>query len=198
MKKSEFKVVLLVVFLLLSAGSIASEENDTGIKKSKPLPCMENQIYRAFDFWLGEWEVYGSLDKRGPKLGHNSITRTEQGCLIMEQWQGASGSTGTSMNYYDGISEKWVQRWVSGGGTVIEYSGGLVDIEGNHSKSKNKAMRLIGKIYYASSQQKPQVRDFRGTWTPLEQGVVRQFFEESIDDGKTWKVWFDGFYFPAK
>ena len=154
-------------------------------------PCMHDDKFRAFDFWLGDWEVYGKLDKTGPLFGHNSITREEQGCLIMEHWRGASGSTGTSMNYYDGIIGQWVQRWVSGGGTVIDYSGGLIDLADN-----KQAMRLKGKIFYVSSKQQPQIRDFRGTWSSLDGGVVQQLFEESIDGGKTWKVWFNGYYFP--
>jgi hypothetical protein len=156
-------------------------------------PCLQDEKYRAFDFWLGDWEVYGNLEKTGPLYGHNSISKTEQGCLIMEQWQGASGSTGTSMNYYDGIKNQWVQHWVSGDGTVIDYVGGLIDLPG-----KQQAMQLTGKIFYASSKQQPQVRDFRGTWTPLNNGVVQQLFEESIDGGSTWTVWFNGFYFPLK
>lgn len=154
-------------------------------------PCMYDEKYREFDFWLGEWEVYGTLDKSGAKAGHNSITRAEQGCLILESWQGAGGSTGMSMNYYDGIKGQWVQRWVSGGGAVIDYAGGLIEQDGKN------VMRLVGKIYYASKLQQPQVRDFRGTWTPLDHGVVQQFFEESIDGGETWKVWFNGYYFPS-
>lgn len=153
-------------------------------------PCMYEAVYQHFDFWLGEWEVYGNADKTGPLSGHNSITKTELGCLIMEQWQGASGSTGTSMNYYDGLQQKWVQRWVSSG-VSIDYAGGLVTNE-----QGQQVMRLEGKIYYASKQQQPQIRDFRGTWTPLDDGVVQQFFEESVDGGNTWYSWFNGFYFP--
>ncbi|WP_223787493.1 hypothetical protein [Marinicella meishanensis] len=153
-------------------------------------PCMHQAIYRQFDFWLGQWEVYGNLDKSGPLYGHNAITLSEQGCLIMEHWQGASGSSGTSMNYYDGIQGQWVQRWVSSG-VVIDYAGGMVAAEGGR-----QAMQLVGKIHYASTQQQPQLRDFRGTWTPLDGGVVQQFFEESIDGGATWYPWFNGYYFP--
>ena len=41
-----------------------------------------------------------------------------------------------------------------------------------------------------------QRQPFRGTWTPLEDGVVRQHFEQSGDDGATWTTWFDGYYHP--
>jgi hypothetical protein len=39
-------------------------------------------------------------------------------------------------------------------------------------------------------------RPFRGTWTPMEDGVVRQHFEESSNGGQTWTTWFDGYYHP--
>ena len=35
---------------------------------------------------------------------------------------------------------------------------------------------------------------FRGLWTLLDDGRVRQFFEQSTDGGETWTPWFEGFY----
>ncbi len=35
---------------------------------------------------------------------------------------------------------------------------------------------------------------FRMTFTPRDDGSVRQFIEQSKDEGKTWYVWFDGIY----
>ena len=97
-------------------------------------------------------------------------------------------TTGTSMNYYDGARKKWVQNWVSSGGTTIDYKGGLVD-------GSRILTGQIHDILVAGNGQ--HTREFRGTWTPLEHGVVRQLFEESRDGGKTWTVGFDGYYFPT-
>jgi hypothetical protein len=36
------------------------------------------------------------------------------------------------------------------------------------------------------------------TFVPLEGGRVRQLWESSQDDGKTWSVAFDGLYIPRK
>jgi len=151
-------------------------------------PCAYDDRYREFDFWLGKWEVYGNLEKTGPLYGHNTIRKEENGCMLTESWVSASGSTGRSVNFYDGTIDKWVQHWVSANGGVITYSGGLED----------GSMRLTGRIYYPKPPSGPQVRDFRGTWSPLDGGVVRQFFEESIDGGETWYTWFDGYYFPME
>ena len=34
----------------------------------------------------------------------------------------------------------------------------------------------------------------RMSFTPLDDGRVRQFIEESRDGGATWATWFDGYY----
>lgn len=146
-------------------------------------PCAYDEKHGEFDFWLGHWDVYGNKEGTGPLYGKNHLEKQQNHCLMMENWSGSGGSIGTSMNYYDGTLGKWVQHWVSGGGTVINIEGGL----------EKESMVLTGKIFYINTQTNP-IRDFRGTWTPLNKGLVRQFFEESIDGGKTWTPWFEGFY----
>lgn len=148
-------------------------------------PCVYDERFLQFDFWLGSWQVFGNTERTGPMYGTNKIAKKEDGCLVLESWSGASGTTGTSMNYYDGTKQQWVQHWVSKGGVTINIEGGIVD----------DSMRMQGKIFYLTGNP-PQTRDFRALWTPLDNGVVRQFFEESIDQGKTWYPWFEGFYFP--
>jgi hypothetical protein len=140
-------------------------------------PCAEPP-YRSFDFWVGHWLV-ATAD--GARAGRNHIALEENGCLLIERWQGANGTTGTSLNYYSGVTGRWRQVWVS--------PGMVIDIEGDFSDG---AMRLEGTISY---EQRGTRRPFRGTWTPLADGRVRQFFEEDAGDG--WAAWFDGYYSPA-
>jgi len=137
-------------------------------------PCTA-AAFRAFDFWLGDWEVR-SAD--GKLAGHNSISARHQGCLLQEQWTSAGGGTGSSMNFYDPAMDAWRQVWVSGG-TLIDISGELQD----------GSMVLVGTITYLAGG---EPRPFRGTWTPLADGRVRQFFEEQREG--SWHVWFEGFY----
>ena len=148
--------------------------------KRNSQPCEETPEHRQFDFWLGEWDVY---DQNDNKAGMNRIQKTETGCLLLEQWTGTTGSTGTSMNFYDPEQKVWEQIWVGGGGgSLIRIRGGL---------TKDGSMRLEGSIFYISTQ---IVYPFRGTWTLLPDKRVRQFFEQSTDDGETWQPWFEGFY----
>lgn len=173
-------------FCLVAASYSLCADETTPSPKVTP-PCQQAEHYRHFDFWLGQFDVYGKPDKSGPLYGTNTISSSQQGCLLTEEWIGAKGSTGTSVNYYDGVKGLWVQHWVSADGTVINIEGGLTD----------GSMLLKGHIYYANSKTNP-IRKFKGTWTPLKEGVVKQFFEESIDDGKTWTAWFTGYYFPRE
>jgi hypothetical protein len=139
-------------------------------------PCAA-AAFREFDFWAGEWDV---RDAGGKTAGVNRITREENGCVLVERWQSASGGTGQSYNYYDPAARRWKQLWV---GLNI-----LLHMEGGISEGR---MRLEGPLQYLGQD---RVTILRGTWTPLPDGRVRQHFEESEDDGSTWTTWFDGYY----
>lgn len=98
----------------------------------------------------------------------------------MENWTSTQGGTGTSLNFYSPVAERWRQVWVSPG-TIIDISGGLRGVD----------MVLEGSIAYAGPEL--AIYPFRGTWSPLPDGRVRQFFEEAREPD-VWKPWFEGFY----
>ncbi|MEX0975819.1 MAG: hypothetical protein WDZ50_01830 [Woeseia sp.] len=141
-------------------------------------PCQHPDRFREFDFWIGEWEV---RDAGGQLAGTNLIEAAHEGCVLVEQWQSATGGTGTSMNYLDHASGEWVQVWIDSGG-------GQIDIRGNLTE---EGMLLAGHIHYTANG---TTLPFRGLWTPLPDGRVRQFFQQSSDNGETWQTWFEGFY----
>ena len=141
-------------------------------------PCQSRSTFHEFDFWIGDWEVRLA---DGTLAGHNSITAEEGHCVLVEKWRGARGGTGSSINYYDDAAGEWVQTWTAAGGSQIFIRGGLTD----------EGMLLIGTIHNVGSS---ETLPFRGLWTLLEDGRVRQFFEQSNDGGETWTPWFEGFY----
>lgn len=144
----------------------------------KAYPCEHDDAFGAFDFWLGEWVVYGPT---GIPAGTNSVQREERGCVIVENWTSVSGITGMSVNYLDKATGEWVQVWNSANGSQINIRGGMTD----------EGMLLVGQIHDVASN---TTTPFRGLWTQLDDGRVRQYFEQSADDGKTWSPWFEGFY----
>ena len=86
-----------------------------------------------------------------------------------------------SINYVDKITGEWVQIWNASGGSQINVRGGLTE----------EGMAMEGTIHYVANG---TTAPFRALWTPLEDGRVRQYFEQSNDGGETWVPWFEGFY----
>ncbi len=145
--------------------------------KRNGAPCEYDERFRAFDFWIGEWEV---LMPSGARAGTNRIERAIKGCALIENWTSTLGGVGMSMNYFDASIDKWRQDWVDASGGGIHYVGGLVD----------------GNMVFAGENYNPDGTSqlSRMTFTPNEDGTVRQFIEQSSDDGKTWSPGFDGLY----
>ncbi len=144
----------------------------------KAYPCEHDERFRRFDFWVGTWEVHVA---DGRLAGRNRIEKSQRGCVLIEHWESVQGTTGMSINYFDAAASEWVQVWNDAAGNQIDIRGGLTE----------DGMRLSGRIHYVASGKSA---DFRGLWTPLDDGRVRQFFEQSNDGGDTWTPWFEGFY----
>jgi len=142
-----------------------------------PFDCRESAPHRAFDFWLGKWAV---SDAAGERQGSNEVRAVQNGCALEEQWVSVRGGTGQSINFYHPGRGEWHQLWIDGGASIIDIRGGL----------SGGVMQLEGTIYYLD---KGVERGFRGSWTPLDDGRVRQFFEERDETGE-WQTWFEGFY----
>ena len=157
--------ILMTLFLLLPVALAAQEVEENTLPEPIAGQCTAPE-YRQFDFWLGDWDVHVAS---GSFAGHNTIERTQRGCVLIENWTSASGNTGMSINYVDDQTGEWVQVWNAGSGSQINIRGGLTDA----------GMLLVGTIHYVANG---QTLPFRGLWTPLEDGRVRQFFERRPDE----------------
>lgn len=142
-------------------------------------PACTAAEHRQFDFWVGEWEVTAP---NGNAAGVNRITAINGGCALREEWTGARGFTGTSLNAYDASSGRWHQTWIGSDGVLLLLDGALRD----------GTMELAG-VTVGRDGAKTQ---HRIRWTPLggSPARVRQLWESSSDGGKTWAVAFDGTY----
>jgi hypothetical protein len=137
--------------------------------------CEESE-HRQFDFWLGEWNVYGP---KGGLAGVNRITSEYGGCVLHEHYTTDRGFAGESLDSYDSGRKVWHQTWVDNSGTVLLLDGGLRDGK----------MVLEGQTTDADGK----VTQHRITWTPNADGTVRQFWESTDDQGQRSTV-FDGTY----
>ena len=156
------------------------EDYDELVRKMsvQAYPCAHQAGFQDFDFWIGEWDVHVA---NGAPAGSNIIKPVERGCALSEHWTSTNGGTGMSINYLDKASDEWVQVWNAEGGSQIIIRGGLTD----------DGMAMKGYIHYVGNG---TTAPFRGLWTPLPDGRVRQYFEQSNDGGNSWVPWFEGFY----
>lgn len=143
-------------------------------------PCAFAPEYKQFDFWVGEWDVQNN----GQKAGTNRIERILDGCVLLENWTSGLGGTGKSFNFYDASMRRWQQTWVDSTGNVLnlygEYKDNAIRFSGE-TRAQNGAKTLHRLIFFN-----------------LGADRVRQLWEQSTDDGKTWNAVWDGTYTRKK
>ena len=146
-----------------------------------PCPCC-TQEYRQFDFWLGDWQA--TTD--GKVAGYNHIVVMQDSCIIQENWTGADGQyTGTSYNFYDPQDQRWHQTWIDNQGQSLRLSGQL---EGKNMVLKSGPMKnQAGETVYHQI-----------TWSPHQDGSVRQHWQVAKLQSDEWKTLFDGLYQKRK
>jgi hypothetical protein len=159
-----------VVALAVTTGAVSARAQATS-------PACTSEQHRQFDFWIGDWNVYGP---RGKLAGRNTITRVYGGCVIREHYVGAQGYTGGSLNIYDASRDRWHQTWVDNGGLLLELDGAFRDGK----------MVMEGETLDSTGAVQKQ----RITWERLEGGKLRQHWEQSADGGGSWTTLFDGTY----
>jgi hypothetical protein len=168
--KSPMSKTFLFISFILLISQLALSQTDSLNKK------MMEENYRAFDFWIGEWDVY----KNGTEtvVGHNKIESILGGKAIRETYYSSKSKyEGTSLNKFNPNSQKWEQFWVDNAGLTLHIKGGLVD----------------GKMVLSSEEKtKEGFIENRITWTPNEDGTVRQMWETRTDKQKEWQLSFDG------
>jgi hypothetical protein len=163
------------VALSLTASSpvVSAQTPPSTPPPTPPPPACQTAEYRQFDFWLGEWEVFLP---NGNKAGDSRIESIAAGCALLENWTGNRGFSGKSVNIYDRADQRWHQSWVDSSGSRLELAGLFAD------------RRMV----LSSAPKGGPIQ--RIAWSVNDDGSVRQLWESSADEGKTWTVQFDGRY----
>lgn len=140
-------------------------------------PCAADPNYRAFDFWIGEWDVQSTNAPRGPVgVGATSIIERQlDGCVIQENWLPSGGGAGKSFNIYNAQTKQWEQYYVDSRGTITLYKG---------------TFHEDGNLYYEADQFGTPNK-IRMTFFNQGPNQVRQLGHISTDGGRTWAVTFD-------
>ncbi|WP_417448787.1 hypothetical protein [Kordiimonas sp.] len=179
MQKTTLRIASLCTLCLLPGSLWTLASPASAQPAAAASPCASGPAFREFDFWVGNWKV--SDRGTGHHAGHNMVRKIEGDCALYEDWRGQGRSSGKSINYYNPVSKRWRQVWVSARAYSLDIEGGIKEV----------SMFMEGTIWhYANGTSAP----FRGTWTPNKDGTIRQFFEQYDAEKKAWQPWFDGLY----
>jgi tetratricopeptide (TPR) repeat protein len=140
-------------------------------------PCKYSEQARQFDFWIGEWDVKSTT---GQPAGSSSIQLMLGECVIYENWTSAQPQmySGKSFNLVNAATGKWMQTWMDDKGVVTEF------IDGEYKDNKM--------VFITKPDANNQIT--RLTFFNMEPNLVRQLFEVTTDDGKTWATTTDLYY----
>ena len=171
----------MLIALLLAA--TAPQTTPSTLPPAPPPVDCTDADHRAFDFWVGDWDVYAT--GTNVKVAHSRIEKIV-GCAISETYDQFAGKGGTPIDYHGRSISSYVPAGSSGAGGWQQY---YVDSSGTAATLRGGA-RDGGMVFL--SQAGPVTN--RMTLKPDPDGSVRQFGEFSTDAGKTWKPAYDFTY----
>jgi len=165
----------LVAVLLLAAlaGGAGAQQ------PARPTTCQSPE-YRQLDFWIGHWKAAQHVS--GAADGESHIARDYGGCVIREEWHDVSGMTGGSFSRYDRRLGKWRQTWVDSTGDQHDYVGSWV----------NGRLEFLRSLPAPGNPARTIIH--RMSISPLPDGSVRQYYDDSTDNGGSWVEVYDLIY----
>lgn len=143
------------------AATLALLAAPTALAQAPPTYGCDTPESKQLDFWLGDWELaYTGADGK-PAKSRNRISKTLDGCAVLEEFTGAPGTKldGRSYSTYDRATRRWKQTWVDNTASYLDFDGATVDGNMAFVRSATRA----GKV----THQRMVFRDVKGdslTW----------------------------------
>ena len=154
------RIALAALFVLAAGPTIAA---------APPLAGCASPESKQIDFWLGDWDAKWNASPGNPAgEGTNSITRTYDGCVTEEHFDGGA-LKGHSVTLYFAPTQEWRQTWVDNQGSYIDLMGGP-DGKGD---------------FVLTTLPKPSGRASRMIFTDIKPDSFLWRWQASAD-GKTW------------
>lgn len=166
--------ILVWVIAMASTGPVFAQADST----TPSITACSAPEASQFDFWLGEWNCHSSyVDSNGVEHQYtvrNRITRELDGCVIVENFDGASiGLVGRSLSVFNTDLGKWQQTWVDNNGSYMDFAGEFIDGE--------MMLQRTVEVDGVSSIQ-------RMRFTEISDSSLIWFWERSVDGGESWNI----------
>jgi hypothetical protein len=159
--------------------AVAAAASSAVAQQSTPSVCSA-AAHHQFDFWVGEWSVTDQASRQFAGVSH--IEQVYGGCVIRENWA-SEGFRGGSLNSFWATDKQWHQTWMDSAGAFRHFIGAL-DANG----------RMVMTAHQPDPSGSRKIRRIRLTFTPNNDGTVRQYSDYSDDDGAHWKFRYDYLY----
>jgi len=122
-------VASLVIAML---GSTGSTDGDAEAAPRRS-PACDTPDHRAFDFWIGDWDVHvrarqSATGPWGESVGKQHVEAVLDGCAISESFTADGPGTpwaGRSYSAWHAPAKKWRQTWVDDQGSYLAFTGGV-------------------------------------------------------------------------
>jgi len=153
-------------------------------------PKCDSAEHRAFDFWLGDWQVIDFNSKQ--LVAFDRVTKQLKGCLIQQEliWltdqfrdtdlnfrlQGKSFSSWNGAGY-------WQMLWV-------DVHGGSLYVRGT--------VQADGSLEFKTIEPAPDGRHVKAVWIKNQDGTIRHTGYSKNGDSGSWSVYFDWLYVPNR
>jgi len=106
---------------------------------------IDSTLVRAFDFWVGDWEVSWIGSDSTRIIGSNTVAKILDGKVIQENFVDPSRNfKGTSISVFNPQTKQWHQAWADNNGGYYEFIG---EVDGDDRIFKTEAKDKRGAIY---------------------------------------------------
>jgi len=134
----------------------------------------ENQE-RAFDFWVGNWDLEWVGKENQIMKGTNNIVKILDGTVLQENFEDpTSGFKGTSISVYNKKKNEWHQAWADNQGGYYNFIG---EINGDTRIFKTIPKKINGKTIIQ-----------RMVFYKITSTSITWDWESSSDNGKNWNL----------
>lgn len=127
--------------------------------------------YRQLDYSIGRFRV---VAETGEPAGDLQVEAILAGCALRARWRGAIAGSGEATTWYDRHTGQWHRVFVNDDGNSFRLSG----------RVGAAGLVLSGRSAFFDGRIGLQ----RLTWVPQPDGSIRQHWELSMDDGRSWET----------
>jgi hypothetical protein len=127
--------------------------------------------YRQLDYTIGRFRVVAGS---GELAGELRVEPVLARCMLRGHWRGAIAGQGEATTWYDRHTQTWQRVFVNDDGHSLRLAGRVED----------GRLVLTGRNAFFDGR----VGLHRMSWQPQADGSIRQLWELSMDEGRTWET----------